>query len=328
MACAPGSPATAWAGAGAPGSSAWPSWPSCPPASAWASWPSSCGALETSRPSTARTSASGSAGTAAASGARQSVFVKCWYDAVIAYQEGDPDKPRMSAAVALHAIYRAFFTYKGNFAYQMVHEMGDAWVAPIVQALINRGVKFHFFHRVWDLLPGRDAEGRPVLDGIVLERQVADTQGHDLFTTLKGGRKVWPRRPTFGGESRLDLAQLGLDDFYGHDSEIAGRCCGARTSTTWSAPSPRTPCPTRRPAASPPRRSGGPWSTTSTAPNRSACASGSPGSCSSWAGRSPSRSCRASPGRSAPGRTTARAWATRTFPPPTGPRPSPPCSDR
>jgi uncharacterized protein with NAD-binding domain and iron-sulfur cluster len=151
-------------------------------------------------------------------GARQSVFVKCWYDAVIAYQEGDPDKPRMSAAVALHAIYRAFFTYKGNFAYQMVHEMGDAWVAPIVQALINRGVKFHFFHRVWDLLPGRDPEGRPVLDGIVLERQLADTQGHDLFTTLKGGRKVWPRRPTFGGESRLDLAQLGLDDFYGHDS--------------------------------------------------------------------------------------------------------------
>ena len=59
-------PSAASAGAGAPGSSAWPSWPSCPPASAWASWPSSCGAQETSRPSTARTSASGSAGTAAA----------------------------------------------------------------------------------------------------------------------------------------------------------------------------------------------------------------------------------------------------------------------
>jgi uncharacterized protein with NAD-binding domain and iron-sulfur cluster len=149
----------------------------------------------------------------------QSVFVKCWYDAVIAYEGGDPERPRMSAAVALHAIFRAFLTYKGNFAYQMVHEMGDAWVGPIVQALINRGVKFHFFHRVWDLLPGTDAGGRPVVDRIVVEQQVEDLSGHDLFTTLGGsGRKVWPRRPVFNGEPRLDLARRGLDDFYGEDS--------------------------------------------------------------------------------------------------------------
>ena len=149
----------------------------------------------------------------------QSVFVKCWYDAVIAYQEGDPERPRMSAAVALHAIFRAFGTYKGNFAYQMVHEMGDAWVGPIVQMLINRGVKFHFFHRVWDLLPGTDPAGRPVVDGIVIEKQLEDTSGHDLFTKLgKTGRKVWPRRPMFRGEPRIDLALRGLDDFYGEDS--------------------------------------------------------------------------------------------------------------
>ena len=53
---------------------------------------------------------------------------------------------------------------------------------------------------------------------IVVEPQLEDTTGHDLFTTLAGGRKVWPRRPTFDGQPRLDLAQLGLDDFYGQDS--------------------------------------------------------------------------------------------------------------
>jgi hypothetical protein len=150
--------------------------------------------------------------------ARDSVFVKCWYDAVIAYEGGDPGRPRMSAAVALHAIYRAFFTYKGNFAYQMVHEMGDAWVAPIVQVLIKRGAQFHFFQRVWDLIPGQDEDGRAVLQQIVVEPQLEDTAGHDLFISLSSGRKVWPRRPTFRGQPRLDLAQLGLDDFYGQDS--------------------------------------------------------------------------------------------------------------
>jgi Flavin containing amine oxidoreductase len=151
--------------------------------------------------------------------ARQSVFVKCWYDAVIAYENGDPRRPRISAAVALYAMFRAFFTYKGSFAYQMGHEIGDAWVGPVVQALIERGVTFHFFHRMWDLVPGIDETGRKVVESIVVERQLPDTTGHDLFTTLAGtGRKVWPCRPTFAGEARLDLARRETDDFYGHDS--------------------------------------------------------------------------------------------------------------
>ena len=148
----------------------------------------------------------------------ESVFVKCWYDAVIAYECGDPLRPRISAGVALNAIFKAFLTYKGSFAYQMGHEMGDGWVAPLVQVLIARGVQFHFFHRVWDLLPGTDGSGRPVVEGVVVERQVSERPGHQLFLRLPDGRLVWPERPLFDGEPALDLVKAGIDGFYGHDS--------------------------------------------------------------------------------------------------------------
>ena len=127
--------------------------------------------------------------------------------------------------------------------------------APIVQALINRGVKFHFFHRVWDLLPGTDAGGRPVVDGIVLEQQVEDTTG--------------PRSVHHAGQERAQgvapppdvqrRAAPGSGPAAGWTTSTARtraggrRWCAARTSTTSSAPSPPTPSPTRRPAASPAR---------------------------------------------------------------------------
>jgi uncharacterized protein with NAD-binding domain and iron-sulfur cluster len=139
-------------------------------------------------------------------GAVESPLVKVWYDAVVAYEDGDEHRPRISAGVTLHALFRAVVTYKGAFAYQMTHEIGDCFIAPIVRALQLRGVDLRFFHRVRDVVPGR-GEDADLVDEIVVEEQIPEERRrqHRVFVTLEptGGRgplearKVWPNRPVF-----------------------------------------------------------------------------------------------------------------------------------
>jgi len=141
-------------------------------------------------------------------------FLNTWYDAVAAYVEGDPERPNLSAAVTLNALLRAVLTYKGALAYQMSSEIGDSFVAPIFQAVRERGVKFQFFQRVHDVVP--DEHGRIVrLD---MEQQVAlkggDPASYDPFVVVRG-RKAWPDEPRW---EQLDLPPdrrpSDLESFY------------------------------------------------------------------------------------------------------------------
>jgi uncharacterized protein with NAD-binding domain and iron-sulfur cluster len=137
--------------------------------------------------------------------------IKIWYDAVVAYEDGDERAPRISAAVTVYALFRAIVTYKGAFALQMTHEIGDSFIAPIVKALELHGVEFAFFHRVRDLVAGPDAEA-PLIDEVVIEEQIPEARRrrHRRFVTMPGGpdasgadvlpREVWPNQPVFDGE--------------------------------------------------------------------------------------------------------------------------------
>jgi uncharacterized protein with NAD-binding domain and iron-sulfur cluster len=141
-------------------------------------------------------------------------FLTTWYDAVAAYVEGDPERPNLSAAVTLNSLLRAVLTYKGAFAYQMSSEIGDSFVAPIFQALRERGVKFQFFERVHAVVP--DATGR--ISHLEMERQVAQKSGdpasYDPFVPV-GGMKAWPDEPRW---EQLDLTAEqrpgDLESFY------------------------------------------------------------------------------------------------------------------
>lgn len=121
-------------------------------------------------------------------------FITTWYDAVAAYEYGDPTRPNLSAGVSANAILKAVLAYKGHFAYQMRAEIGDSWVAPIFQCLRERGVKIRFFHRVWDVIPGEGNE----IDGVEVERQVELTSGdpdsYQPFLTV-AGLHCWPSAP-------------------------------------------------------------------------------------------------------------------------------------
>jgi uncharacterized protein with NAD-binding domain and iron-sulfur cluster len=138
-------------------------------------------------------------------GAVESPLVKVWYDAVVAYEDGDEHRARISAGVTLHAIFRAVVTYKGAFAFQMTNEIGDCFIAPIVKALELRGVDVQFFHRVRDVVPGTGAAA-DLVEEIVVDEQLPEERRRKqrVFVTMEptggGGapmRKVWPNRPVF-----------------------------------------------------------------------------------------------------------------------------------
>lgn len=137
-----------------------------------------------------------------------------WYNAIAAYHEGDVRQPNMSAAIGFHALIRLTTTYKGAFAYQMRAEVGDSLIAPLFHVLKSRGVRFLFFHRVWDLVPSRDDQR---IERIEIERQVT-LRSEDPFSyePLKevNGRLTWPdapREPQLAEPGNYDPA---LDSFY------------------------------------------------------------------------------------------------------------------
>jgi hypothetical protein len=143
---------------------------------------------------------------------RRCPVIKIWYDAVVAYEDGDERAPRISAGVTMYALFRAICTYKGAFALQMTHEIGDSFIAPIVKALELRGVEIRYFHRVRDLAAGTGSN-ETFIHEITVEEQVSEARRmrHRPFVTMPGvsgaegpsalPRQVWPNRPVFDEEA-------------------------------------------------------------------------------------------------------------------------------
>jgi hypothetical protein len=79
--------------------------------------------------------------------------VRGFYDLVFAYEGGDFDKPNIEAGTLLRAMARIGLAYKGGIMFKMQAGMGDTIFTPMYQVLA-RGVKFKFFHKVEELVPG------------------------------------------------------------------------------------------------------------------------------------------------------------------------------
>jgi uncharacterized protein with NAD-binding domain and iron-sulfur cluster len=116
------------------------------------------------------------------------------YDLVFAYRDGDKRQPAFSAAHALRGMFRMFFEYKGSFAYRMQAGMGDVVFAPYYEVLLERGVKFEFFHEVVSLVPS--ADGRRI-DEVVIARQANLKEGQQRYDPLfpVKGLPCWPSQP-------------------------------------------------------------------------------------------------------------------------------------
>jgi uncharacterized protein with NAD-binding domain and iron-sulfur cluster len=142
-------------------------------------------------------------------------LVKMWYDAVIAYEDGDPERPGCAAGVAINAILHAILGYKGAFAFHMRAEIGDSFIAPIVAALERQGVRMAYFQRVRELIPVVGVDGRARIDRIEIEPQAPGQSSAAMVALPGSSRRVWPNRPL---DAELAASVPPLDSFYAADS--------------------------------------------------------------------------------------------------------------
>lgn len=74
--------------------------------------------------------------------------VRAMYDTAFAYRDGDPTRPSWAAGVAVRVFLRIALSYRGDVFHVPVAGFGEVVVQPLYEALLAKGVKFEFFHRV------------------------------------------------------------------------------------------------------------------------------------------------------------------------------------
>ncbi len=117
------------------------------------------------------------------------------YCYVFAFVDGDTDRPQLAAGVAIRMLLRLLLCSRGAVFWEMQGGMGDTIFAPIYQALRQRGVKFRFFHRAWEL---KTQDGENV-DEILIKRQATLQPGraeYDPLITVKN-LPAWPSVPDY-----------------------------------------------------------------------------------------------------------------------------------
>jgi uncharacterized protein with NAD-binding domain and iron-sulfur cluster len=131
-----------------------------------------------------------------------SAYLRGIYDLGLAYLQGDPDRPRVSAAQALRGALRLFFSYRGALFWKMRAGMGDVVFAPFYEVLSKRGVTFKFFHRLTNvkltdaetLAPGETPHVAALEFDV--QAKVRDGRHYRPLIDIKGAR-CWPARPDY-----------------------------------------------------------------------------------------------------------------------------------
>ncbi len=136
-----------------------------------------------------------------------SAIVRGMYNLVFAYREGDVDQPAFAAGLGLQLATRMLLAYDGAIFWKMTAGMGDVIFAPLYQALVRRGVRFEFFHRLDDI----ELTGSRI-SGLTMARQVGLVR--EPYEPLReyGGLPGWPDEP--------DADQLHPDQPWAGDTEV------------------------------------------------------------------------------------------------------------
>lgn len=158
-----------------------------------------------------------------------SAFMRGLYDLAFAYEDGDPQRPALSAGQGIRGSLRMFFGYRGALFYKMQAGMGDVVFAPLYEVLARRGVKFRFFHRL---------EQVHLVDAAKLapgEKPFVTKLDFDIQATIRGGAQYrplidakglpcWPAVPDWkqleGGE-RMAAEGRQFESFWDRRKEAA-----------------------------------------------------------------------------------------------------------
>ncbi len=132
----------------------------------------------------------------------ESAFIRGAYDLVFAYEDGDYDRPRHGAGVALRGALRMLFSSRGSIFWKMHAGMGDTVFAPMYELLKKRGVTFRFFHRLErvrladaaDLAQGE----RAYVKALEFDVQAKVRNGKEYSPLIDvGGLPCWPSKPDY-----------------------------------------------------------------------------------------------------------------------------------
>jgi uncharacterized protein with NAD-binding domain and iron-sulfur cluster len=148
-------------------------------------------------------------------------YLRALYDLGFAYEDGDPERPRLAAGQALRSMLRAFFTYRGAFFWKMQAGMGDIVFAPLYEVLRRRGVRFHFFHRLENV--GIDWDDGPHVKTLEFDVQARTLSGapYEPLVDVQG-LPCWPSEPLWDQLARShELRQEGqnFEAFFGSRSD-------------------------------------------------------------------------------------------------------------
>ena len=143
-------------------------------------------------------------------------YLRAFYDLGFAYEDGDPERPRLAAGQALRSMLRAFFTYRGAFFWKMQSGMGDVVFAPLYEVLRRRGVRFEFFHRLESVVMKWDKS--PHVAALEFDVQ-AETSGGRPYQPLIDVDTLpcWPSEPTWDqlkGGRRLRQEGHDFENFF------------------------------------------------------------------------------------------------------------------
>lgn len=132
----------------------------------------------------------------------ESALVQAVYDATFAYKGPSADQRDLSAGVGLRGALLMLLGYRGAFLWRMRAGMGEVVFAPLYQALLARGVRFHFFHAVSELQP---ADGG--VASVRLRSHARPRAGAYAPLVDVDGLPCWPAQPL---AAQLDRA-LGAE---------------------------------------------------------------------------------------------------------------------
>jgi len=135
-------------------------------------------------------------------GGEDFAFIRGLYDLVFARDGEERREWGVGAGTAIAMHVKMFFEYRGAIFWKMAAGMGDIVFAPLHQALLARGVRIEYFHRVDELVPSADGMN---VESVTMGRQVALRPGVDHYDPLVRVRGL----PCFADRPLLD--QLDAD---------------------------------------------------------------------------------------------------------------------
>jgi len=132
----------------------------------------------------------------------ESPLIRGAYDLVFAYEDGDYQRPRHGAGVALRGALRMLFSSRGAIFWKMHAGMGDTVFAPMYEVLKKRGVAFRFFHRLEAVRladPKDLAQGeRAYVKALEFDVQAKVEDGKEYAPLMDvGGLPCWPSKPDY-----------------------------------------------------------------------------------------------------------------------------------